>query len=108
MDLDRELSLKKIPEHQFIIKPLGYECLTNAINKHQLNFIITSPAHLVALESGGAKALATLQSQFQGLPLNSFGAVMISLAQRTDLNDLTNLKTKALSPARRLNSVGFK
>lgn len=87
---------QKIPDHQFIIKPLGYECLTNAINKHHLNFIITSPAHLVALESGGAKAIATLQSQYQGRPLNLFGAVMISLTQRRDLNDLANLKNQSI------------
>ncbi len=87
---------KQIPEHQFNIKPMGYECLTNAINKNQLQFLITSPAHLVALQSSGARSIATLQTQSQGQTRDTFGAVMISLEQRIDLNDFSNIKDQSI------------
>lgn len=81
---------QQITEHQFTIKPMGYECLTNAIQKKQLDFVITSPAHLVALEADGARALATLQTQAQGQAQDRFGATLIALQNRDDLTDLSN------------------
>lgn len=84
---------KQIPEHSFIIKPLGVECLTHAISKQQLDFIITDPAHFITLKKDwGAFALASLESRYERKIKNFYSATVITQAHRTDLNSLADLK----------------
>lgn len=84
---------KKIPEHTFVIKPLGVECLTHSISKEQLDFVITDPAHFIMLEKDwDAFALTSLESRYERNIKNFYSATVITQANRNDLNTLSDLK----------------
>lgn len=88
---------EKIPEHQFVIRPLGLECLTHAINKQQLDYAITNPAQVVALQkTENVHPMATLQTRYQSQTYSHFGAVIIARADREDLRHLSDLKDQTL------------
>jgi len=84
---------QKIPEHTFVIKSLGLECLTHSISKHQLDFAITNPAHFVLLEkSYDAFPIATLQSRYRQNSFSHFSAAIITRSKRDDIQSLADLK----------------
>ncbi len=94
---------KEIPNHQFVIKSMGPECLTHAINKQQLDFAITNPSQIVALEkTDDVHPIATLQTRYETRPYSHFGAALITRADRSDLKRLSDLKGQsvmAVSPS---------
>jgi len=88
---------KKIPEHQFVIKPLGLECLTHAINKRQLDYVITHPAQVVDLQkTAHVHPMATMQTHYKGHSYSHFSAAIIARAERDDLNHLSDLKNQSM------------
>lgn len=93
----------QIPEHDFVIRPLGLECLTHAISKKQLDFAITTPAHILALEkTEKIMAIAAIQSFYRGKLYSHYGALLIAKSSRDDLELLSDLKGQSLmavSPA---------
>lgn len=94
---------KEIPSHQFVIKPMGLECLTHAINKQQLDFVITNPSQIVALEkTNDVHPITTLQTRYENQTYSHFGAALITRSDRKDLKRLSDLKGQsvmAVSPA---------
>ena len=88
---------EQLPEHQFVIRPLGRECLTHAINKRQLDYAITNPAQVVALQkTENVHPIATLQTRYQNQTYSHFGAVVIARADRDDLQRLSDLKEQSM------------
>lgn len=94
---------EQLPEHQFLIKPLGLECLTHAINKRQLDYVITSPAQVVALQkTENVQPMATMQTHYKKQSYSHFSAALITRAERDDLNHLSDLNEQsfiAVSPS---------
>ncbi|WP_321323178.1 sensor histidine kinase [Thiomicrorhabdus sp.] len=85
----------------FVIKPMGRECLDNAVDKKQLQFIISSPNHLVQLVANGAKLIATLQTEYHGKTQDYYAATVIAKSDKKTfktLSDLKNLSVVATSP----------
>jgi len=90
-----------IEGHDFVIKPMGRECLDNAVDKKQLQFIISSPNQLVQLVADGAKLIATLQTEYLGNTQDYYAATLITKADKNTfktLSDLKNLSVVATSP----------
>jgi diguanylate cyclase (GGDEF)-like protein/PAS domain S-box-containing protein len=94
-----EKALKRaIPQHNFRITTYDYPELEQAVSEKRVDFVLTNPAHFVLLSRrlGVSAPLATLIVEDNGVPLSSFGGVIFSLAERTDLKVLSDLKGKRL------------
>lgn len=93
----------QIPEHNFVLRTLGLECLTHAINKKQLDFAITNPAHILALKkTENVSAIAGLQTFYRDKVYSHYGALLVAKSSRDDLSSLSDLKGQSLiavSPA---------
>lgn len=94
-----EKALKRaIPQHDFKIITYTYPELEQVVSEKRVDFVLTNPAHFVLLSRrlGVAAPLATLIVEDNGIPLSAFGGVIITLAERTDLKQLADLKGKRL------------
>ncbi|MBI5891672.1 MAG: diguanylate cyclase [Nitrosomonadales bacterium] len=94
-----EKALKRaIPQHDFRIVTYTYPELEQAVSEKRVDFVLTNPAHFILLSRrlGVSAPLATLIIEDNGLPLSAFGGVIFTLAERTDLNELADLKGKRL------------
>ncbi len=89
---------RAIPQHDFRINTLDYPELEQAVSEKLVDFVLTNPAHFVLLSRrlGVSAPLATLIVEDNGMPLASFGGVIFTLAKRTDLKQLSDLKGKRL------------
>ena len=91
-----------IPSHSFNILPLAHEELVHAINKGQVDFILTNPGHYIDLEvKFGATRIATFKSRFNNQVLTRFGAVVFTLTGGNikQLSSLKNRNVAAVSEA---------
>jgi PAS domain S-box-containing protein len=85
----------RVPGHRFEIVPLEFAQVLSAARRGEVDFIATSPSSYVEIESAtGASRIATLISLRQGTPLTKFGAVIFTRADRTDIQDLSDLEAK--------------
>ncbi len=89
---------RAIPQHDFRFVAYTYPELEQAVSDKRVDFVLTNPAHFVLLSKrlGVSAPLATLIVEDNGVPLSSFGGVIFTLAERTDLNQLADLKGKRL------------
>ncbi|MDO8990786.1 MAG: diguanylate cyclase [Sideroxyarcus sp.] len=85
-----------VPQHDFKISVYNYPELELEVAEKRLDFVLTNPAHFVLLSRrlGVAAPLATLIVEDNGAALSSFGGVIFTLAERNDLQELTDLKGK--------------
>ena len=91
----------QIPEQQFEILPLTHEELEHAINKSQLDFILTNPAHYAGLEVRlGITRIATFLSRSRDIPLKQFSSVFFTRPDQviTQYEELRGLRLAAVSP----------
>jgi diguanylate cyclase (GGDEF)-like protein/PAS domain S-box-containing protein len=90
-----------IPQYHFKIIAFTYPELESAVSEKRVDFVLTNPAHFVLLSRrhGVSAPLATLIVEENDIPLTAFGGVIFTLAERTDLKELTNLKGKRLATA---------
>ncbi len=88
---------------------MNYAELEDAIGKNQVDFVMTNPAHYVQMtfRNGLSSPLATLIPMEQGLPLSGFGGVIFSLATRSDINALADLKGKTVAAVFKGSLGGF-
>ena len=86
----------------FEIVPLGFEEMYAAAEAEQLDFFIINSGMYVDFEATyGANRIATLKNLRLGKPYTQFGGVIITKADRNDVNTLQDLKNKtfmAVSP----------
>jgi diguanylate cyclase (GGDEF)-like protein/PAS domain S-box-containing protein len=89
---------RAIPQYDFRIVALNYPELEQAVSEKRVDFVLTNPGHFILLSRrlGLSAPLATLIVEEHGAPLTSFGGVIFTLAERTDLRQLSDLKGKRL------------
>lgn len=88
---------ENIPSHSFIISPLTHDEFEHALNKGQLDFILTNPGHHAQLQVVyGASRLATFVSRLRGYPVSHFSSVIFT-RKSTGINSLSDLKGRKLA-----------
>ena len=89
---------KQLSPHTFTLKPiLNLNELSSAAGRGEYDFILTNPSSYVEIEQlHGAKALATLNNKRANTAQDSFGSVIFTHANHTDILKLKNLKGKTL------------
>jgi len=87
-----------VPGFHFSITALYYNDLDRATNRHDFDFIITNPEHYVSVRRDhGLSAIATLMPMVEGHPVTMFGGVILTRADRSDINTLQDLRGKIIS-----------
>ncbi|WP_265948902.1 sensor histidine kinase [Dechloromonas sp. A34] len=88
---------KALPEHHFRLENHDAEGLRKAIAGHRIDLVITNPGYYIAMEAEfGLSRIATLESP--GTPaLKALGSVVLARADRSDLNELSDLAGKRVA-----------
>lgn len=84
---------RAVPGCRFDVEALDYPELEVAIAEARVDFVITNPAHYVAIRSRQPMSgvLATVIERSDGPPLAAFGGVIVVRADRRDLRGLADL-----------------
>lgn len=82
-----------IDGYQFQVQPLDLSAMDEAVDRGELEFVLTHPGHYVALEARhGVTRILTLKNQKAGAPVTRYGAVIFTRADRHDINSLEGLR----------------
>ena len=96
-----------ITDFQFQIVPLSHAEFEHAINKGELDFILTNPSHYIRLEvKFGITRIATFLYRFQQTALKQFSAVIFTRAS-SELNTLQQLRGHSLAAVNEEAFGGF-
>jgi diguanylate cyclase (GGDEF)-like protein/PAS domain S-box-containing protein len=99
---------RSIPEHRFEVVPLYLPELGNAATENQLDFVFTNPEHFVILRQAiGLAAIATMMPMIEGHPVNQFGGVILSRADRNDIQTLSDLSGKIIASPSHASFGGY-
>jgi ABC-type phosphate/phosphonate transport system substrate-binding protein len=89
---------RAIPHYRFSIVPLYLDDLATAVREGKVEFVLTNPEQYVVLRSDySLAALATLMNSSGGRPVSSFGGVIFTRAERSDIEALGDLNGKTLA-----------
>ncbi|RLA05899.1 MAG: diguanylate cyclase, partial [Gammaproteobacteria bacterium] len=92
-----EYLAQHIDSHNFEIVPLTHDEFIHAINKGQLEFILTNPGHYISLEvKFGATRIATFKSRFHEEVLTQFSSVIFTRAD-SDIFRLDDIKGRSMA-----------
>lgn len=98
----------RIPGHRFRIMPLYFGELGQAVAEGRVSFVLTNPEHYVLLHGDhGVSAIATLMPLVGGHPVNRFGGVIFTRADRQDIQGLADLKGKRVSTVSQESMGGY-
>jgi methyl-accepting chemotaxis protein PixJ len=86
---------KAIPGYSFELVVEGFEGMYQLAETKGVDFFITNPGMYVDFEASyGANRIATLKTLRLGKPYVKFGGVILTKADRSDINTLQDLKKK--------------
>ena len=91
---------KRISAHAFMVVPLGFHEVYPVVESGKVDFILADPAHYVALEHEyAAERIATLKNMRMGKSYTVYAGVILTRADRKDIEHLADLKGKAFMAA---------
>ncbi len=86
---------ESIPGDSFTIVPLDFDEVMPAVEKGDVDyFLVNSSMFVTTMVKYDSSAIATMINSRQGLPLKSFGGVILAYADRDDINSLADIKGK--------------
>ncbi|MFW2439611.1 MAG: PhnD/SsuA/transferrin family substrate-binding protein [Arenicellales bacterium] len=99
---------KEISGYRFMLRPLTLEKMWEAVEKDELDFILTNTGNYVDLEANfDITRVATLKNMRNGKPYTSFGAVIFVRADRQDIKRLADLNGKSFAAVSKEAFGGF-
>ena len=99
----------RIPGKQFVIIPLEYDQVYDAVKSQPFDFILCNPSFYVELETWyGAMRIATLKNLHVGKPYTRYGGVIFTRRQRTDIRTLEDLKGKSFMAVEETSLGGWR
>lgn len=88
---------RRIPGTRFAVFPLGFQEVDAAVRDRKVDFLIVNPAIYVRQElRHGVQRIATLENLRIGDGYTTFGSVVFTKTQRTDIRDYRDLKGMTL------------
>ena len=99
---------QRVSGYHFRVIPLFYPDLDRAVANHELDLVLTNPEHYVLLRSRHSLAAqATLMPLAGGYPVNQFGGVILTRANRDDLQDFADLRGKHVASVGEASLGGY-
>lgn len=93
-----EAMLRGLPGHHFSMRHLDLDGMAQALQRREVDFVVTNPGHYVALESNlGITRIATQVAATGQDPAHVVGSAVIVLAARDELRELDDLRHKTLA-----------
>lgn len=94
--------------YQVKLLTLNQQELQQALERNQLDLVLTNPAHYIILRSKNPMtgALATLAERYADQSVASMGGVIFTRSDRADINKLGDLKGKTVACYSRSGSFG--
>ncbi len=87
-----------LPGLRFEVRPLNLPEFEDALQARSLDFLITNPQHYITVESKySVSRVATLVKAENGKPVNVFGGVVFTRAERDDIRSLADLRGKRIA-----------
>ncbi len=91
-----EYLARAIPGFRFSVVPYDNHSLETAVERGELDFVITNPGSYVGLEAAyGVTRILTLKALNLGKPYTAFGSVIFTRAERSAIQRLEDLKDKS-------------
>lgn len=92
----------------FAIVPLGLEEIGGAVQRGEVDFVLTNPENYAELEERyGATHIATIKVNANGSVLKAFGAVIFHRADRNDIREISDLKGKSFAAVQDVSFGGW-
>ncbi len=83
---------RSIPGYAFRVVPMNYPDLDRAVKDGRFDFIFTNPEHFVLLRHQSSLApILTVMPLAGGHPVNSFGGVIVTRSDRSDITRLEDV-----------------
>ncbi len=99
----------QIPEYVFVIVPLDFEEIYEAVEYGEVDFVLANSSIYVELEyKYGVDRIATLQDLWQGQAFDEFGGVIFTKKNRKDINSLDDLKNKSFMAVHETSFGGWR
>ncbi|MFZ5760793.1 MAG: PhnD/SsuA/transferrin family substrate-binding protein [Thermodesulfobacteriota bacterium] len=88
---------RKIPDHVFVIVPLGFAEIHRAVQRSEIDFVLANPSFYVELEKlYGVQRIATLINQHStGRQATTFGGVIFTRADHAGIRTLADLRRRS-------------
>ena len=101
---------EQIPGYRFQMVPFeNNSALNQAVSRAEFHFVLTNPAsHVEQKIRYGVSALATLINKRQGNGYTRFGSVIFTRANRTDIDQVKDLKGKSFMGVDELGFGGWR
>jgi two-component system sensor histidine kinase TtrS len=97
-----------LPEHRFRIEPLDFADIDAAVGERRVDFVLANPGIYVNLEvHHRVSRIATLRNRVGGRETNLFGGVILTRADRTDIQGLEDLSGRSLMAVDPTSLGGF-
>jgi len=99
----------KIPHHAFVIVPLDFEHIYDAVAAQEVDFILSNSSFYVELEHFyGANRIATLKNRLLNRIHTTFGGVIFCRRDRQDMRQLEDLKAKTFMAVKETSFGGWR
>ncbi|MBS1130050.1 MAG: hypothetical protein H6R16_1052 [Proteobacteria bacterium] len=97
------------PSQPITLVALNYPELEAAVRNKQIDFVLTQPAHyiLLAKQEHLLSPLATLVEKEGGKALSSFGGVILTRSDKTDIQQLADLRGKRIAASSMASLGGY-
>ena len=100
---------RNLPNHKIRLEAFSFPELEAALATNRLGFVITNPGHYIQMRHKNRMSgvLATVIERENGYPCVSFGGVIITRSDRTDINHLKDLKGKRIATVSTASLGGY-
>lgn len=107
-DVMAEYLSQKLPAYHFVVVPLSFDEIHDAVEKKKVEFVLANSAFYVDLEvHDGVSRLATLKNLRGEEGFTVFAGTIFTLADRTDINFLEDLRGKSFMAVDERSFGGF-
>lgn len=96
-----------LPGRRFVLEAMNYRDLEAAVGAKRVDVVLTQPAHYILLthRDGLLSPLASLVERSGAHRLTSFGGTILTLAERSDIDSLADLRDKRIATSQ-IDSLG--
>jgi len=99
---------REIPEYRFVIVPLDFREIEPAVKNEEVEFLLVNPGIYVNMEVRyRITRIATLNNLLNERPLNIFGGVIFTRADRNDIRTLEDVRDKRFMAVDQTSLGGF-